>query len=123
MLDLCGQTGPDVVVEAAGALPAFPEGLDLTGAHGRYSVLGLWGAIGTVPVAPRELTTKNLRVTGATFPKPKHYYRAMNLAARLGPELGLADLVTHRFPIGGAPEALAAVKAGETIKAVIDPSL
>ena len=41
--DLTGHNGPDVVVEAAGFLPAFPEGVDLTGNHGRYIVLGLWG--------------------------------------------------------------------------------
>jgi 5-exo-hydroxycamphor dehydrogenase len=120
--ELCGPAGPSLIVEAAGVLPAFPEGIDLAGNHGRYSILGLWGAMGTVPIQPRELTIKNLHITGATFPKPKHYYRAMNLAARLGTELGLADLVTHRFAIDEAPQALAAVEAGKTIKAVIDTS-
>jgi 5-exo-hydroxycamphor dehydrogenase len=37
-----GHIGPNVVVEAAGALRAFPEGVDLAGSHSRYSVLGLW---------------------------------------------------------------------------------
>src|SRR5699024_7614681 len=58
--DLTGPSGADVVVEAAGVLPAFPEGVDLTGPHGRYIVLGLWGAIGTQPISPRDLTVKNL---------------------------------------------------------------
>jgi threonine dehydrogenase-like Zn-dependent dehydrogenase len=121
--DLCGHNGPNVVVEAAGYLPAFPEGVDLTGNHGRYIVLGLWGAIGTQPISPRDLTTKNLTVGGASFPKPKNYYGAMHLAARLQDRFPLAALVSHRFAIPDAHKALAAVKAGEVIKAVIDPSL
>jgi 5-exo-hydroxycamphor dehydrogenase len=121
--DRCGHLGPNVVVEAAGYLPAFPEGVDLTGNHGRYIVLGLWGAIGTQPISPRDLTTKNLTVAGASFPKPRNYYGAMHLAARLQDRLPLAGLVSHRFAIEDADKALSAVKAGEVIKAVIDPSL
>lgn len=119
--DLTGPMGPSLVVEAAGALPAFPEGVDLTGPHGRYIVLGLWGAVGVQSISPRDLTTKNLTVAGATFPKPKHYYEAMHLAARLQNDLPLAGLVSHRFAIEEAGKALQAVRSGEAIKAVIEP--
>lgn len=118
-----GPLGPNVVVEAAGALQAFPEGVDITGNHGRYIVLGLWGAIGTQPISPRDLTIKNLTIAGASFPKPKHYHGAMHLAARLQDEVPLAALVSHRFSIEQASDALAAVKSGTVIKAVIDPEL
>jgi 5-exo-hydroxycamphor dehydrogenase len=121
IFDLTGPAGPSLVVEAAGALPAFPEGIDLTGAHGRYIILGLWGAIGTQPISPRELTTRNLTLAGATFPKPKHYYAAMHLAARLQHKVPLASLVSHRFAIEDAAKALEVVRTGEAIKAVIDP--
>jgi 5-exo-hydroxycamphor dehydrogenase len=118
-----GARGPDLVVEAAGALPAFPEGVDISGNHGRYVILGLWGAIGTQPISPRDLTIKNLTIAGATFPKPKHYHGAMHLAARVQDQFPLAGLISHRFAIEQANEALAAVKSGEAIKAVIDPKL
>lgn len=121
--ELTGPAGPNVVVEAAGVLPAFPEGVDLTGPHGRYIILGLWGAIGTQPISPRDMTTKNLTVAGATFPKPKHYYQAMHLAARLQDKVPLAQLITHRFGITQAGEALALLKTGTVIKAVIDPQI
>ena len=121
--DRVAPQGPDVVVEAAGVLPAFPEGVDIAGNHGRYIILGLWGAIGTQPVSPRDLTTKNLTIAGATFPKPKHYHGALQLAARLQHEVPLAELVTHRFGIAQAAEALAATARGEVIKAVIDPEI
>lgn len=118
-----GPNGPDVVVEAAGALPAFPEGVGLTGNHGRYIVLGLWGATGTQPISPKDTTVKNLTVAGASFPKPKHYYQAMHLAARVQDRIPLAALITHRFGVARALEALAMVKSGAAIKAVIDPTL
>lgn len=121
--DLTGPQGPSLVVEAAGVLPAFPEGVDLTGQHGRYIILGLWGAIGTQLISPRDMTTKNLTVAGATFPKPKHYYEAMKLAARLQGRVPLAALISHRFAIEDASKALDAVHRGEVIKAVIDPEL
>ncbi len=121
--DTIGPSGPDVVVEAAGALPAFPEGAALTGPHGRYIILGLWGAIGTQPVSPRDMTTKNLTIAGASFPKPKHYYQALHLAARLQDRVPLADLISHRFGVAQAGEALNLVKTGGVIKAVIDPTI
>lgn len=121
--ELCGPNGADVVVEAAGVLQAFPEGVNLTGNHGRYIILGLWGAIGQQAISPRDLTIKNLTIGGATFPKPKHYHQALHLAVRLQDELPLADLVTHRFGIGGANDALDLTAAGKVIKAVIDPEL
>jgi 5-exo-hydroxycamphor dehydrogenase len=121
--DLVGPNGPSVVVEAAGALSAFPEGVDLTGNHGRYIVLGLWGQLGTSTISPREFTIKNMIVKGATFPKPKHYYGAMHLAARLQETYGLADLITHRVGVRDAGDALQAVESGAAIKAVIDPKL
>jgi 5-exo-hydroxycamphor dehydrogenase len=119
--EITGPSGPNVVVEAAGALAAFPEGLDLVGSHGRYIILGLWGAIGERPVSPREFTIKNMRVQGATFPKPKHYYHAMHLSVRHQDRL--SSLVTHRFDVDEASQALAAIGDGTAIKAVIAPGL
>lgn len=121
--DQVGPAGPNVVVEAAGVLPAFPEGVDLTGSHGRYIILGLWGQTGKSAFPPRELTIKNMAITGATFPKPKHYYQALHMSARLQEQFNLADLVTDKFSIENAEQAIELVKTGATIKAVIDPSL
>jgi 5-exo-hydroxycamphor dehydrogenase len=118
-----GKRGPNVVVEAAGALDAFPEGVDLTGNHGRYIVLGLWGAIGTRAISPRDLTLKNMTIRGATFPKPRNYHDAIHLAARVQERYPLDTLITHRFAIRDAVAALHSVEQGFAIKAVIDPSL
>lgn len=119
--DRVGALGPDLVVEAAGLLPAFSEGVDLTGAHGRYLIMGLWGAIGTQPFSPRDLTVKNASLHGSFFPSPKHYYQAMQLAVHLQDRFDLAGLITHRFAVAQASEAISTVKSGAAIKVVIDP--
>ncbi len=121
--DIVGPHGPNIVVEAAGALSAFPEGVALTGEYGRYVVLGLWGEIGTSTLSPRDLTTRNVTIGGATFAKHKHYYRAMKLAAQVQDRYPLADLITHRFAVTDAAEALETIGTPDAIKAIIDPTL
>ncbi|MBY8860388.1 zinc-binding dehydrogenase [Nocardia sp. CA2R105] len=120
---LTGPSGPDLVVEAAGVLDAFPEGVNLIGQHGRYVVLGLWGAMGESAIQPRLLTTKNAHIVGATFPKPKHYYGTVQLVARCQDTVPLSALVTHRFALEDASAALDAIRSGTVVKAVIDPAL
>jgi 5-exo-hydroxycamphor dehydrogenase len=120
---LSGPTGPQVVLEAAGALSAFAEGSDLTGVNGTYIVVGLWGPVGPTEVQPGDISWRNKSIGGATFPKAKHYYRAVQLAARLQDRFPIAELVTHRFPVQDSERALQAVESGEVIKAVIDPSM
>ncbi|QUT06847.1 zinc-binding dehydrogenase [Sphingobium phenoxybenzoativorans] len=123
VMDVCGRTGPNMVVEAAGSLPAFPEGIFLGGHNGRYCVAGLWGAAGEIPTTPRELVLKNFTVRGSMAPRPKYYYHALHLAARMADKLPLAELITHRFGIGQAADAYRAVQSGEAVKVVIDPSI
>ena len=121
--DLCGRTGPNMIVEAAGVLSAYPEGVSLAGHGGRYCVAGLWGAAGEIPSAPRELVLKNMSVRGSMAPRPKYYYHALHLAARMAEKLPLAELISHRFGLGQAAEAYRAVQSGTAVKVVIDPSI
>lgn len=123
VLKICGRSGPDLVVEAAGYLPAFPEGISLGGQNGRYCVVGIWGAAGEIPTTPRDLVLKNFSVRGSMAPRPKYYYHALHLASRMADKFPLAALITHRFGIGQAADAYRAVESGEAVKVVIDPSI
>lgn len=123
VLELCGRAGPDLIVEAAGTLAAFPEGISLGGQAGRYVVAGIWGAAGEISTTPRELVLKNMTVRGSMAPRPKYYYHALHLAARAADQFPLADLITHRFGLDQAADAYRAVQSGEAVKVVIDPSI
>ena len=69
-----------------------------------------------------SFTIKNVKVVGDSFHKNRDYYRAMKLAARVQDRVGLADLITDRFPVSETLQALRCVESGAAIKAVIDPS-
>ncbi len=114
--------GADVVVEAAGVQSAFPEGLDLLARGGRYLVVGLHHGAGTSPIDPRELNRANVTVTGSAFEQPGHQYKAIRFVARHHDQFPLTDVVTHRFSLDRAEEALETMERGEAIKAVLEPS-
>lgn len=118
----CGERGPDVVVEAAGALPAFAEGVSLAGHNGSYLLIGLWSGSGETPIDPTVLVHKNLRVVGSCYAQPEHYYRAMMLASTQEASGPLAEIITHRFDVFEANAALDAVESGAAVKAVIVPA-
>jgi 5-exo-hydroxycamphor dehydrogenase len=120
--DLTGGRGAEVVIEAAGAVPAFGEGIRLAARGGRYVVVGLWSAPGSVPVEPRYVNHMNLRIHGSSAFLGRHIYGAIEIARRHHRELPMAAAVTHRFPLEEAQLALEAVSHPATVKAVIIPA-
>lgn len=122
ILDLTDGLGADVVIEAAGRMPAFGEGMDLLANDGRYLVLGLYSGHGTVDFDPIRLNNRSLAVIGSMGPASFDDYRStIYLAQRHGAARGFADLVTHRFPLAQAESAIDAARRGEAIKAVVLP--
>jgi threonine dehydrogenase-like Zn-dependent dehydrogenase len=122
IFDLTDGRGPDVVIEAAGRMPAFPEGLELLAEHGRYLVLGLYSGRATVAFDPIRLNNLSQSVIGSMGPTSFADYRStIALARRLGSRLGFADLVTHRFELADVEPAIAVARTGEAIKAVVVP--
>jgi 5-exo-hydroxycamphor dehydrogenase len=124
VLDLTDGRGADVVVEATGRMAAFAQGMDLLADAGRYLVLGIYSGHGTVPLDVVRLNNRSQRVIGSMGPAALDDYRTtIELAARHGARLGFADLITHRFPLSRTAEAIATVRRGEAIKAVVLPDL
>jgi 5-exo-hydroxycamphor dehydrogenase len=119
---LTGGRGADVVIEAAGALPAFGEGLQLLARGGRYLVVGLWSAPGAVSVEPRQINNRNLRIIGTALAQPRHLYQALQVVQAQHQRFPLAEVVTHRYRIEDSQQALEAVARLETVKAVITPA-
>jgi threonine dehydrogenase-like Zn-dependent dehydrogenase len=117
-----GGRGADVVIEAAGALPAFAEGMGLVARAGRYLIVGLWSAPGTVPIEPRLINNLNLRLIGTALSQPRHLYQAVELVRAHHARYPLAEVVTHRYGVQDSQRALEAVARLETIKAVIAPA-
>jgi threonine dehydrogenase-like Zn-dependent dehydrogenase len=115
--------GADVVIEAAGRMEAFGEGMDLLADEGRYLVLGIYSGHGTVPFDVVRCNNRSLAVIGSMGPTRFDDYRTtIRLARRLGVARGFAELVTHRFPLAQAEAAIDVARRGEAIKAVVLPA-
>ncbi|SNQ48210.1 Alcohol dehydrogenase, zinc-containing [Frankia canadensis] len=113
--------GADVVVEAAGHVSAFPEGIDLLAPQGRYLIMGLYSGTATVDFNPVVVNNRALTILGTLGGSTESYHRTVEIAAKYGAELGFEELVTHRFPLERTEEAIRAVARGETIKVVVNP--
>jgi threonine dehydrogenase-like Zn-dependent dehydrogenase len=117
-----GGRGAEVVIEATGAVPAFGEGIQLAAKGGRYLIVGLWSAPGTVQVEPRYLNNMNLRIIGTALFEARHVHGAIQVARRHHRDLPMAEAVTHRFALAESQKALEAVAALQSVKAVIQPA-
>lgn len=122
VLDLTDGIGPDVVLECTGVPAAFPEGVDTVRKGGRYFVIGLLSpGLGCIEFVPSMLAHKEIRIQGsnATLPINSHNYLRSLLTAKERYPIG--EVVSHRYPLERASEALDAVASGEAVRAVFVP--
>lgn len=120
VMELTNGRGADVGLECAGVPAAVVEGLNLVRINGRYVIAGHYGDAGTAPINPHLINKKQITITGAWSATNKHFLRALKLLQKLSNEQ-VDRLVTHRFSLEQANEALIAAERQETLKAVIVP--
>ena len=124
VFELTGSRGADVVVECAGRMEAFAEGMALLAPEGRYLVMGIYSGHGGVELDVVRLNNLSQMVIGTMGPtSPADYLTTIHLAARHGARLGFADLITHRFGLEDLEEAIGVAARGEAIKTLVLPSL
>lgn len=113
--------GADVVIEAAGVVPAFAEGIKMTASGGRYLLVGLWSAPGTVEVEPRYLNNMNLQIIGTSMFQARHIYQAVQVAQQFHRDFPMTEVVTDRYSLSDCQCALEGVANLKTVKSVIVP--
>jgi threonine dehydrogenase-like Zn-dependent dehydrogenase len=122
VMDATGGRGVDVAIEASGNPAAVPEGLDLVRNAGTYTIVGQYTDHGPVEINPHlDINKKHLDVRGVWGIDYSHLHRAVLLLERYNDRFGWERLITHRFGLDEANEALEAVRSGAAIKAVIAP--
>jgi threonine dehydrogenase-like Zn-dependent dehydrogenase len=120
--ELTGGRMADVVIEATGKIEAFREGMDLLAVEGRYLVLGIYSGPSMSELNVVRMVNLSQQIIGNLGPARIEDLRTViELARDHGERLGFADLVTHRFPLSQAQEAILAVGSGAAIKAVVLP--
>jgi threonine dehydrogenase-like Zn-dependent dehydrogenase len=119
--DLTHGRGADLVIEASGSVAAAQEGLGFLRHGGTLSLVGFGTPVGDMSLPPFEtLVRKNARLQGVWVSDVRHTFRAISLLRRNSP--AFAGLVTHRFPLSEATQALQAVSSRQAMKAVLLPN-
>ena len=114
--------GADVVIECAGIPSAVAEGIDMARPGAQYCVIGQYTDHGTTPINPHFITRKQLTVQGSWGFSPQHFIRYINTLPRLLAEFDLPSILTE-YPLDKANDAIADVRAGTVMKAVLRPDL
>lgn len=123
VLRLSEGRGADLVIECAGAPRAVLEGLEMLRRGGTYLELGNFIDKGvTVPLNPAlHICAKNARIIGVTGMPYHAYSKALRIMSRYGGKIPFSGLVTHRFRLDEAEEAMKVAMKGESLKVVITP--
>ena len=115
-----GGRGVDVVVEAAGEPSAVNEGLVLVRPGGAYLSIGFSQPPGNCTVDFfREIVKKNVKIQGVWVSGTRHTFQALSLIEKEQKLFG--RMITHRFRLDEANEALAVMERREALKAVLIP--
>lgn len=110
----------DVVIECTGSSKALNEGLKMVSPGGIYLIPGIATPTGDVPFNVFEnIARKNVRIQGVWVSDTSHLYEAVKLI--LSKKYPFEKLITHRFPLDSATEALKKMDSREALKAVLIP--
>jgi threonine dehydrogenase-like Zn-dependent dehydrogenase len=120
IMDKTRGRGVDFVVEAVGDPSAVHEGIKLVRSGGAYVSIGFSQPPGNCQIDFfQEVVSKNLKIQGVWVSGTRHTWQAMKLVLER-PEL-FARMITHRFSLEQANEALAAMAQRDALKAVLAP--
>ncbi len=119
--DLTGGFGADVVLECVGHPSAVMEGMEMARDGGKYLVLGHYCDAGPILWNPHVITRKQLQVFGSWSSEPRHMKAALEFLRRTGEQFPFQSLVTHRFRLEAANEALRTTANWTSAKSVIVP--
>lgn len=118
---LTGGYGADVVLECVGAPAAITEGMEMCRDGGKYLILGHYCDAGPIAWNPHIVTRKQLTVTGSWSSEPRHLRAAIEFLRATGDRFPFAEMVSHRFPLSRANEALQTTAAWQCAKSVFVP--
>ena len=129
VLERTNGRGADVTIEATGAPDAVVQAMRFTRDAGRVVVVGQYTDHGPVSTEAAfnphlDLNKKHLDVRGCWGSDFSHFYRGLQIVSdpdRLAPWAKLKTRLS-RYGLAEANDALADVKDGRVMKALIDPN-
>ncbi len=123
VLDATNGRGADIVIEATGNPNAVPAGCEMARDGGHYVIVGQYTDNGVVEINPHlHINKKHLEIRGCWGSDLSHVWRAMELLARFRDRFPWKSLISRRYSLREAQEALEDVEARRVVKAVIEPN-
>jgi len=120
--DLTRGYGADVVLECVGIPGAVVEGMELCRDGGKFLILGHYCDAGTVAFNPHVVTRKQLQIFGSWSSEPRHLKAAIEFLRQHRREFPFDSMVTHRFPLERANDALQTTARWLSAKSVLVPA-
>jgi len=112
--------GADVVLECVGSPGAVVEGMEMCRDGGKYLILGHYCDGGPVQWNPHVVTRKQLTVIGSWSSEPRHLRAAIDFLQSTREKFPFGQMVTHRFAIRQANEALETTAKWQSAKSVFE---
>ena len=119
--DATGGRGADVAVVCIGRPELVNDALRLVRVRGRVSIFAGLAGQGWAEIEANLVHYRELTVVGASNSARAHYERAVDLIC--DGRIDTARMVTHRFPLDRASEAIDFVAGGEGIKVAVVPDV
>ena len=110
--------GPDVVIECAGPKQAFEDGFNLSRDGARYLVIGQTDSAPSAISASR-INLRQVSVSGSFSATARHYYKAMRFLQNNHKRFSFHDLISNRYKLEQATEAMEAQASYREIKPAI----
>lgn len=118
IMDATNGLGVDVGFEAVGRPEPILEGVDLVRRGGTYVSVGTAVPMGTIPIdVYHQIVLKQLRLQGAWTNDTRHIVQALQIVRRNKDVF--ADMITHRYRLAQANEALQSMAEKKAIKTAI----
>lgn len=112
-------SGADVVIECAGRKESAAAAPLLARRGGTILIFGVAPSGETIPMEPHLIYERELTIAGS-YVNPHTFSRSITLLA--AGTVRVDRFRIDRFPLDGAPEALAAQREGRTIKSIVEPN-
>lgn len=119
VMDLTGGLGADVVVICIGRPQLVNDALKLARKQGRVSIFAGLAGTGESQIEANLIHYREIKLLGAANSDRRQYERAIALIK--SGQINASKLVTHRFPLSKATEAIEFVASGEGIKVAVVP--
>jgi len=118
IMEATGGRGADIVIEAVGVKGAAEEGIKLLRMGGTYLSTGFAQPAGMEQIDFfKDIVRKNIKVQGVWVSDASHTYKAMKLV--LKNKVAFSAMITHRFKLENANEAIKVMNSKEALKAVL----